>query len=428
LYKTFFQSENQKMSKFSKASYKTYNFNRYEDNPWVQQYAPHIDQRAKKFRTENSLKGIYGPVYESTNDKFPAGSRERKVFYKPQPVRGSQAMKRLSKASNSNLSEKDYDTLRNLNDVEVRLYGGNNGQPYRATLKPTKAKTNIPNNLKALYTRSQNENMPWSGLDSLRMNLITNPETPAQRKKMADFLNYIASDYQGGGYANYEVMPKIKPGSTRNSQMTKSLSKKLKWDDIKDAFENSFSSTRLDNRPNMIVPEKRNNSVFQTMNLGLEASNSLYPSAQVIARVANIYGNMLPKGKIANALRGMNTSDIVENAIATNKSDRYHYYKDVESQNKFNQDFIDANQSSDMKRAYTLGRKVRQNQKNIGLAGIIALAASMGQPKDKKNNSISTPTPTKTRTRVPTFTYRSTRTPTRTSSPTPTITPNINVR
>jgi hypothetical protein len=223
-------------------------------------------------------------------------------------------------------------------------------------------------------------------------------------------------------------MPKIKPGPTRNSQMTKRLSKKLKWDDIKDAFENSFSSTRLDNRSNMLVPEKRNNSVFQTMNLGLEASNSLYPSAQVIARMANIYGGVLPKGKIANALRGMNTSDIVENALATNKSDRYHYYKDVESQNKFNQDFIDANQSSDMKRAYTLGRKVRQNQKIIGLAGIIALAASMGQPKDKKNNSISTPTPTKTRTRVPTFTYRSTRTPTRTSSPTPTITPNINVR
>jgi hypothetical protein len=322
----------------------------------VQHYAPHIDQRAKKFRNENSLKGIYGPVYESTNNNFPAGSRERKVFYRPQPVRGSQtmkslskkndstfiktkntnyntkemnsklenrnfkphylhqreidkvndwlfgqdswmsqvdrldtkrigpdnelkirynrekrawdkrpsllgwvfesnqtpinekratvhesqrsskaiptplrgsqAMKRLSKASNSKLSEKDYETLQNLGDVEVGLYGGNNGQPYRATIKPTKAKPKIAGNLKALYTRSQNENMPWSGLDSLRMNLITNPETPAQRKKMADFLNYIASDYQGGGYANYEVMPKIKPGPTRSSQAMKRLSEK----------------------------------------------------------------------------------------------------------------------------------------------------------------------------------------------------------
>lgn len=207
------------MSRISKVSYKTYNFDRYEDDPWVQLYAPHIDQRAKKFRNENSLKGIYGPVYESSNDKFPAGSRERKVFYKPQPVRGSQAMKRLS--------DKDYETLQNLGDVEVGFYGGNNGQPYRATIKPTKAKTNIAGNLKALYTRSQNESMPWSGLDSLRMDLITNPKNSKQRQKMADFLNYITSDRQGGGYANYEVLPKIKPGPTRGSMTTKRLSKKF---------------------------------------------------------------------------------------------------------------------------------------------------------------------------------------------------------
>ena len=129
-------------------------------------------------------------------------------------------------SSSSKLSEKDYETLQNLNDVEVRMYGGNNGQPYRATLKPTRAKTNIPNNLKALYTRSQNENMPWSGLDSLRMDLITNPKNSKQRQKMADFLNYITSDRQGGGYANYEVLPKIKPGPTRSSQAMKRLSKK----------------------------------------------------------------------------------------------------------------------------------------------------------------------------------------------------------
>lgn len=95
-------------TKFSKVSYKTHNFDRYEDDPWIQLYAPHIDARAKKFRNENSLKGIYGPVYESTNNNFPAGSRERKVFFKPQPVRGSQTTKRITKKTKNYISNKYY--------------------------------------------------------------------------------------------------------------------------------------------------------------------------------------------------------------------------------------------------------------------------------------------------------------------------------
>jgi hypothetical protein len=117
------------MSKFSKVSYKTYNFDRYEDDPWVQLYAPHIDQRAKKFRNENSLKGIYGPVYESSNNNFPASSRERKVFYRPRPVLGSQTMKRLSKKNEMNSTLKNrnfkphYSHQREIDKVNDWLFG-----------------------------------------------------------------------------------------------------------------------------------------------------------------------------------------------------------------------------------------------------------------------------------------------------------------
>ena len=386
-------------TKFFKVSYKTHNFDQYEDNPWVQLYAPHIDARAKKFRNENSLKGIYGPVYESNNDNFPAGSRERKVFYKPQPVRGSQAMKRLSKASNSKLSEKDYETLQNLGDVEVRMYGGNNGQPYRATIKPTKAKQNIAGNLKALYTRSQNESMPWSGFDSLRMNLITNPKNSAQRKKMADFLNYIASDYQGGGYANYEVMPKIKPGPTRGSQVMKRLSKKLNWEDIEN-----------------IINSQKKNSGLRTLNLGFEAGDALYPSAQFFASMANTVGRTLPNGKVANALRRMNTSDIVENGLKSKKLNRNNYYWDVKNPNVNNKPFRDASKLGVMEEAYALGKRVRGAQRNISLAGLAALAASMydggKQGKPYSTPSLTPKKPTRIATKYPTATITPTITPT----------------